>query len=142
MLDREKTLSFNEKNIKEFRDNGGKLGGMFEGAPVLLLTTIGKKSGLPRTSPMMSLSLDGDDRIFVFASNEGRDNHPNWYFNVLADPEVEVEIGTDKFKSVDTPLEGDERDRVWNIQAGLYDGFRGYQERTSRVIPVVALARI
>ncbi|AEF37174.1 MULTISPECIES: nitroreductase family deazaflavin-dependent oxidoreductase [Mycobacteriaceae] len=138
-MDAKRTLEFNARNIAEFRDNGGKLGGPFEGAPVLLLTTTGAKSGQPRTSPMMY--LPEGDRIFVFASNEGKDNHPSWYHNLRANPSATVEIGTETFPVTTTEITGAEHDRLYDIQAQRYPGFAGYRERTDRVIPVIELTK-
>jgi deazaflavin-dependent oxidoreductase (nitroreductase family) len=136
-MDNEAVLSYNARNIDEFRANGGRLGGNFEGAPVLLLTTIGAKSGEPRTSPMMYLDLD--DRVFVFASNAGRDTHPLWYMNLLADPIVTVERGERTYQATAIDIDGDEHDRVYAEQARRFPGFAEYQTNTSRVIPVVEL---
>ncbi|MBS9534263.1 nitroreductase family deazaflavin-dependent oxidoreductase [Mycobacterium sp. M1] len=138
-MKKDQVLAFNERNITEFRSRGGKLGGPFEGAPVLLLTTTGAKSGQPRTSPMMYLP-DGD-RIIVFASNEGRDTHPSWYHNLRANPSATVEVGTETFPATATEITGEEHDRLYAIQAERYPGFAGYQAKTDRVIPVVALTR-
>lgn len=138
-MDAERTLEFNARNIAEFRSSGGKLGGPFEGAPVLLLTTTGAKSGQPRTSPMMY--LPEGDRIFVFASNEGKDNHPSWYHNLRANPSATVELGTDTFAVTAVEITGAEHDRLYGIQAKRYPGFATYRERTQRVIPVVELIK-
>ncbi len=128
---------FNGTVIAEFRANAGRVGGSFEGAPVLLLTTTGRTSGLARTSPMMYLA-DGD-RLLVFASKAGAPTNPDWYHNLLANPEVTVEVGTRTFKARAVPLEGAERDRLYAEQARRYPGFAEYQAKTTRVIPVVAL---
>lgn len=138
-MDAKRTLEFNARNIAEFRSSGGKLGGRFDGAPVLLLTTIGAKSGQPRTSPMMY--LPEGDRIIVFASNEGKDNHPSWYYNLRANPSATVEIGAETFPVTATEITGAEHDRIYAIQAERYPGFAAYRERTERVIPVVELTR-
>lgn len=138
-MDAKKVLEFNARNIAEFRSSGGKLGGPFEGAPVLLLTTTGAKSGQPRTSPMMY--LPEGDRIFVFASNDGKDHHPAWYHNLRANPSATVEIGTETFPVTATEITGDEHDRLYEIQAQRYPGFATYRERTDRVIPVIELIR-
>ncbi|WP_214413928.1 nitroreductase family deazaflavin-dependent oxidoreductase [Sphaerisporangium fuscum] len=130
---------FNKKIIEEFRANGGKVGGQFEGAPMVLLTTTGAKSGQPRTNPLV-YGRDGD-RVLVFASNGGAPTHPAWYHNILAHPEVTVEIGTESYAATATPVEGEERDRLFAHQAELMPGFADYQAGTSRVIPVVALTR-
>jgi deazaflavin-dependent oxidoreductase (nitroreductase family) len=130
---------FNAQVIDEFRANHGKVGGPFEGAPVLLLTTTGAKSGKARTSPVMYLP-DGD-RLLVFASKAGAPTNPDWYHNLLAHPRVTVEVGDDKYEADATVVKGEERDRLYEKQAELYPGFREYQEKTSRTIPVVALTK-
>ncbi len=114
---------WNRKTIEEFRSKGGKVGGIWEGRPLLLLTTTGARSGQHHTTPTMYLR-DGD-RLLVFASKAGAPTHPDWYHNVLAHPEVT----------------GEERDRLYAKQAQLYPQFADYQRRTSRKIPVVALER-
>jgi deazaflavin-dependent oxidoreductase (nitroreductase family) len=130
---------WNTKIINEFRENGGKVGGPFEGAPLLLLTTTGRRTGVPRTSPMMYLD-DGTGRWLVFASKAGADTDPDWFHNLRANPEVTVEIGDrPQVKARAVVLEGEERDRWFAEQASRYPGFAGYQTKTDRVIPVVAL---
>lgn len=138
-MDAARTLEFNARNIAEFRSSGGKLGGPFEGAPVLLLTTTGARSGQPRTSPMMY--LPEGDRIIVFASNEGKDTHPSWYHNLRANPSATVEVGTETFAVTASQITGQEHDRLYGIQADRYPGFATYRERTDRVIPVIELVR-
>jgi deazaflavin-dependent oxidoreductase (nitroreductase family) len=131
---------WNTQVIEEFRSYHGKVGGPFEGAPVLLLTTTGAKTGKQRTSPMMYLQDDG--RLLVFASKAGAPTNPDWYYNLLANPKVTVEVGDDKFEANAKPLEGEERDRFYAKQAELYPGFAEYQEKTTRIIPVVALTTV
>ena len=138
-MDAAQTLAFNARNIEEFRSSGGKLGGPFEGAPVLLLTTIGAKSGQPRTSPMMY--LPEGDRIIVFASNEGKDTHPNWYHNLRKNPSATVEVGDQTYPVTAEEITGPEHDRLYGIQAARYPGFARYQAGTDRIIPVVELVR-
>lgn len=138
-MDAEQTRAFNARNIEEFHRRGGSLGGPFEGAPVLLLTTIGAKSGQSRTSPMMYLR-DGE-RIIVFASNEGKDTHPSWYHNLRANPAATVEVGTETYAVTATEITGAEHDRLYATQAERYPGFAKYQAKTDRVIPVVELVR-
>ncbi len=125
--------------IAEFRANDGKVGGSFEGAPVLLLHTTGAKSGAERINPMMYLDEDG--RIFVFASKAGADSHPDWYYNLVANPRVTVELGAERFDATAVDVQGDERARVYGLQASLFPNFAEYQEKTSRVITVVELVR-
>ncbi|HUZ39506.1 MAG TPA: nitroreductase family deazaflavin-dependent oxidoreductase [Streptosporangiaceae bacterium] len=128
---------WNSKIIEEFRSNEGQVGGQFQGAPLLLLTTRGRKSGVTRTNPMMYLA-DGE-RLMVFASKAGAPTHPDWYLNLLANPEVTVEVGTESFTATATDLTGEERDRIYAEQARRYPGFAEYQTKTDRVIPVVEL---
>jgi deazaflavin-dependent oxidoreductase (nitroreductase family) len=131
---------FNAKNIAEFRANHGRVGGQFEGAPLLILHSVGAKSGQPRTNIMMYLA-DGD-RYLIFASNAGADAHPAWFHNVSAQPRVRIEVGDDAFDAVATELEGAERDEKYAAQVRRYPGFGDYERKTSRVIPVVALTRV
>ena len=137
MADENSAGDWNSQIIAEFRANEGRVGGPFEGAPIVLLTTTGAKTGKRRTSPMMYLRQDG--RTFVFASKAGADTNPAWYHNLVANPEVTAEIGTETHEATATPVTGAERDRIYAEQAQRYPGFAGYQEKTSRVIPVVEL---
>ncbi|MEU5992559.1 nitroreductase/quinone reductase family protein [Spirillospora sp. NPDC047418] len=129
----------NRQVIEEFRANGGRVGGPFEGADLLLLTSTGRKSGAPHTTPLGSMA-DGD-RLLVFASNAGGPKHPAWYHNVRADPRVTVEAGTETFDGVAIPVEGEERDRLYALRGELVPAFAEYQRQTERVIPVVAVHR-
>lgn len=132
-------LDWNRKVIEEFRANDGQVGGQFQGAPILLLHTTGAKSGNERVSPVMYLDLDG--RRFVFASKGGADTNPDWYHNLVANPRVTVEAGTKSYTADASPVSGAEHDRIYAEQARRYPGFAEYQEKTSRVIPVVELAQ-
>ncbi len=131
---------WNAKIIEEFRSNGGRVGGQFEGAPLLLLHTTGARSGNERVNPMMYLS-EGS-RLFVFAAQAGAPTNPDWFHNLVAHPRASVEVGTDTFEVEATVLEGEERNRVYADQASRYPGFAEYQASTDRVIPVVALDRV
>ncbi len=133
------TNDWNARIIEEFRANGGRVGGQFEGAPMLLLHTTGARSGQERVNPMMYLDFEG--RRFVFASKAGADTHPDWFHNLVAHPEVSVEAGTGTYRARAVPLAGAERDRVYAEQANRYPGFAEYAAKTSRVIPVVELQR-
>ena len=133
------TNAWNATIIEEFRANEGILGGQFMGAPVLLLRTTGARTHTHRVNPMMYLSDEG--RIFVFASKAGADKNPDWFHNLVADPAVSVELGTEKFKATASPLSGEERDRVYAIQAERFPGFAEYQAKAARIIPVVELIR-
>ena len=130
---------YNNAIIEEFRSNAGKVGGDWEGLPLLLLTTSGRKSGKQYTTPVM-YSRDGD-RLLVYASQGGAPDHPDWYLNLVADPHVVVEIGDERYDATATPLEGEERDREYAAQAERMPRFAEYGEKTTRVIPVVALQR-
>ena len=130
---------WNAQIIAEFRKNHGMVGGDFEGAPLLLLHTIGKRSGRPRVNPVMYLR-DGE-RYLVFASKAGADMHPDWYRNLKAHPDVQIEIGDETIDVQADDLQGPERDRLFERQATLYPGFAEYQRKTKRVIPVIALTR-
>jgi len=140
-VDRQQTLTFNEKNIAEFRTSNGRIAS-FGDAPLLLLTTTGARSGERRTSPMMYLADEHDpNRVYIFASYAGADQNPAWFHNVVAHPvEVEVEIGDGQFRATAEVLPEPRRAEVFAIQAGRYPGFAGYQQKTSRAIPVIALA--
>ncbi len=131
---------WNRKIIEEFRTNGGKVGGIWEGRPLLLLTTTGAKSGQPRTHPMMYMR-DGD-RLFVFASKGGAPTNPAWYHNLLAHPEVTVEVGNEKFHAIARPVTGEERDKIYARWAQMYPQFGEYQQKTTRKIPVIELRRV
>jgi deazaflavin-dependent oxidoreductase (nitroreductase family) len=132
--------NWNRGTIEEFRANGGKVGGVWEGRPLLLLTTTGAKSGQRRTNPTMYL-LDGD-RLLVFASKSGAPTNPDWYHNLLAHPQVTVEVGTETYQATATVLTGEERDRLYAKQAELYPQFADYQAKSTRKIPVIALERL
>jgi deazaflavin-dependent oxidoreductase (nitroreductase family) len=128
---------WNSKIIEEFRANEGKVGGTFAGAPILLLHTTGAKTGRERVNPMMYLDLDG--HRYVFASKAGADTNPDWYWNLVAHTDVTVEVGTDIYDVSARSVTGDDRDRVYSEQARRYPGFAEYEQKTSRVIPVVEL---
>ncbi|WP_329171873.1 nitroreductase family deazaflavin-dependent oxidoreductase [Streptomyces sp. NBC_01477] len=128
---------FNARIVAEFRANHGKVGGNFEGAPLLLLHNTGARSGRKIVKPMMYLR-DGD-RYLVFASKGGAPENPAWYHNLVAHPDVEIEVGDETIPVRAEVLTGEERDRKYAEQAALYPGFADYQEKTDRIIPVVAL---
>jgi deazaflavin-dependent oxidoreductase (nitroreductase family) len=130
----------NRKIIEEFRANGGKVGGQFEGAPLLLLHHRGAKTGKVRVNPMM-YQADGD-RLAVFASKGGAPTNPDWYRNLVAHPRATVEVGSDTFDVDARVAAGEERDRIWTLQKERYPGFADYEAKTSREIPVVVLERV
>jgi deazaflavin-dependent oxidoreductase (nitroreductase family) len=130
---------FNKGVIDEFRANGGRVGGPLEGAPLLLLTSIGAKSGEARTTPLMYLP-DGE-RIVIFASKAGAPTNPAWYHNLLANPSATVEVGGDIFDVDVSVATGDERERLFSQQSAVMPQFADYAQKTTRQIPVVVLER-
>jgi deazaflavin-dependent oxidoreductase (nitroreductase family) len=137
MRDMRDMHDWNRRTIEAFRANKGQVGGVWEGRPLLLLTTTGAKTGQPRTTPMMYLR-EGD-RVFVFASKAGAPTHPDWYHNLLAHPEVTVEIGEQIYQATAKPVTSTERDQIYARWAEQYLQFRAYQEQTGRIIPVIEL---
>ena len=130
---------FNQAMIQEFRANGGRTEA-FGDAPLLLLTSTGARSGQPRVSPLMYQADEArPDTVYVFASYAGADVHPAWYHNVLANPQVSVEIGTEQHTGTARVLAEPARARIYDIQAERFPAFADYREKTSRVIPVVAI---
>lgn len=131
---------FNTQVINEFRANGGKVGGMFEGAPMILITTTGAKSGQPRVAPLV-YTKDGD-RYVIIASKGGAPTNPDWYYNIAANPEITVEVGKESFPGHAEIAPEPERTRLFDAQAALMPGFRDYQNNTDRIIPVVTITRV
>jgi deazaflavin-dependent oxidoreductase (nitroreductase family) len=129
----------NQAVIDEFRANGGRVGGAFADTPLLLLHTRGAKSGEPRIHPLAYIH-DGA-RVVVTAPNGGRDQHPAWYYNVLADPNVTVEIGSEQFQARAVIAEEPERARLYTKMAERHADFAAFERATSRAIPVVILER-
>jgi len=128
---------WNDKIIEEFRANGGKVGGPFDGAPILLLHTTGAKTGQQRVHPMMYRPVDGG--YAVFASKAGAPTNPAWYHNLVANPDVQAEIGTQTLE-LRARVAGDaEREPIWTAHKTKYPGFQEYEEMTTRQIPVVIL---
>jgi deazaflavin-dependent oxidoreductase (nitroreductase family) len=138
---------YNKGIIEEFRTNEGRVGGPFAGVPIAIVTSKGAKSGRPHTTPLAYLR-EGEaaggpgDRIYVFGSMGGAPKHPAWYFNLKANPDAAVEVGTEKYPVRAEVLTGAERDRIFEKQSSLVPQFAQYQQRTKRVIPVVALERV
>ena len=129
---------FNTHNIDEFRRNGGKVGGQFEGFPLLLLTSQGAKSGAQRVNPVAYFDVDG--KVYIVGSAAGRDSDPAWVHNIRANPSVTVEIGSKAPKPATArELRRDERDSIYQIVVERAPGFGEYQERTDRLIPVFEL---
>lgn len=136
----EEMNDWNEQIKAEFRANAGVVGGPFEGMPLLILHTIGAKSGLERENPLVYLP-DGD-RMVIFASKGGAPTDPHWFLNLKANPQVTVEVGAETVTAVAEEITGDERDALYTRQAELAPQFAGYQEGNPRLIPVVALTRV
>ena len=129
---------WNRRIIDEFRANEGKVGGPFEGAPMLLLHSTGAKTGQERVNPMVYRDL-GDGRLAVFASKGGHPTNPDWYHNLVANPEASIEVGT-KTVSVKAHVADDaERAPIWEAQKKAMPGFAEYEQKTTRQIPVVIL---
>jgi deazaflavin-dependent oxidoreductase (nitroreductase family) len=136
------TNEWNTRNLKvieEFRANAGKVAGGYTRMPVLLLTTRGARTGRRHTTPL-AYSRDGE-RLVVIASKGGSPTNPDWYHNLVANPQVTVEVGAEKFEAWASVLQGDERDRAFRQQAAEMPFFADYEKRTPRKIPVIALAR-
>ncbi len=130
---------YNAHNIAEFRSNHGKLGGWFEGAPILLIHTFGRRTGKQRVNPVMYLK-EGE-RYLVFASKGGADTHPDWFLNLMTHPDVQMEVGDDTIDVHAQEITGPEHDLLYKRQATLYPQFGEYQRKTKRIIPVIALTK-
>ena len=130
---------WNDKIIAEFRANEGRVGGNFEGAPLLLLHSTGARSGQERVSPMMYQAAGHG--FAVFASKAGADTDPDWLHNLRAHPEASIEVGTETLEVTARVLDEKEREPIWETQKARFPGFADYEAKTSRVIPVVMLDR-
>jgi deazaflavin-dependent oxidoreductase (nitroreductase family) len=126
--------------ITEFRENGGKVGGMFEGRPLILVHHTGARSGTERVTPLVYLGED--DRIFIFASKGGAPQNPAWFHNLVANPRTRVEVGTETFDAVARVLEGSERDEYFAKLAAAMPDLAEYALKTTRTIPVIELERV
>ena len=131
---------WNKATIAEFRANGGKVGGRFTGQPLALLHTLGAKSGQPRINPVACMK-DGDQYVII-ASKGGAPNNPDWYYNLVANPLVTVEYGTEKFQARATVAAEPERTRLYDRMAAERPVFAEYQRKTTRRIPVIILTRV
>jgi deazaflavin-dependent oxidoreductase (nitroreductase family) len=140
--DNEQAIDFDAMNravIAEFRENGGTAGGVFEGKPLVLVHHVGAKSGTERIAPLVPL-LDGG-RVYIFASKGGTDTNPDWYHNLVANPQITVESGTETYTATARVLTGAERDEIYAKQVAVEPQFGEYQRKTTRVIPVIELQR-
>lgn len=131
---------FNQGVIGEFRANDGKTTGPFENQPLMIMTTTGAKSGMERVIPIV-YTRDGD-RIVIAASKGGAPTNPDWYFNIVAHPEVTLELPGETFKARGTVVDRAERDRLYAAHAEAMPGFAEYEQKTDRIIPVVVLERV
>jgi deazaflavin-dependent oxidoreductase (nitroreductase family) len=131
---------FNRTVIDEFRETGGKVSGIFEGAPMILVTHKGAKSGKEYTTPLVH-TRDGDSYVII-ASKGGAPEDPQWFRNLVANPDVTVEVGTERFPARARVAEADERARLFRAQADLMPNFDDYAKATTRQIPVVVLERV
>jgi deazaflavin-dependent oxidoreductase (nitroreductase family) len=137
--DTEALNAFNKTIVEEFRSNGGVVGGPFEGATLLLLTTTGAKSGQPRLAPLAYLTIDG--KMIIVGSKAGADTNPDWVHNLRANPRAHVEVGTEAYDVIARELPTDERDETYPKVVALAPGFGDYQSKTSRIIPLFELQR-
>jgi len=128
-----------DEHVKVYRETNGGQGYLWHGAPILLLTTTGRKSGQARTSALI-FGRDGDDLLLV-ASQGGAPTHPNWYHNLSANPDVEVQVEGDVFPATARTATGDEKARLWSIMTDVWPNYDQYQGRTDRQIPLVVLTR-
>ncbi len=127
----------NEEHVKRYRETNGEVGHIWNGATALLLTTIGNKSGEPRTTPLI-YAQDGDDYVIV-ASKGGAPSHPAWYLNISKTPEVEIQVLDKVMKATAVTVEGAEREHLWQVATDVWPNYDQYAERTERLIPVVKL---
>ncbi|HTX47494.1 MAG TPA: nitroreductase family deazaflavin-dependent oxidoreductase [Solirubrobacteraceae bacterium] len=128
---------FNQQVIEEFHANGGNVGGMFSGMPLLLLHHTGARTGASRVNPLAYLEDDG--RYVIFASKGGAPSDPDWYHNLKAHPEAQIEVGTETLEVVAAEARGEERDRLYAAQSERVQQFAEYEQKTDRVIPVIVL---
>jgi deazaflavin-dependent oxidoreductase (nitroreductase family) len=127
--------------VEEFRANQGKVGGMFEGRPLLLLHHTGARTGTVRVNPLAYQVLE-DANLAVFASKGGAPTNPDWFYNLKANPDVTVELGTETFHARARIPDQGERDRIWTRQKEIAPGFAEYEKKTTRQIPVIVLERV
>ena len=130
----------NQKIIEEFRANAGKVGGYFEGAPMILVHHVGARSGTERVNPLVYLP-DGDDMV-IAATKGGAPSHPDWYHNLKAHPRIVAEVGTETFPVEAAEVTGEERDGLWRRLVEMRPGFGEYESKTTRVFPLFRLTRV
>jgi deazaflavin-dependent oxidoreductase (nitroreductase family) len=132
-------LDWREQHMKEYLETNGEKGHIWRGVPTLLLTTKGRKSGKPYTTPLI-YGKDGES-LMIIASRGGADEHPQWYLNLAAEPEIEVQVLADKFKAKARTADGEEKARLWKTMAAIWPDYDQYQAKTSREIPLVVIDR-
>ena len=130
---------FGDEHVRRYRETGGEVGYIWNGAPTLLLTTAGRRSGAERTTPLI-YGEDGDAYV-VIASQGGRPRHPGWYFNLAENPRVELQIKDERFPALARTAVDAERERLWALMAAIWPHYDDYQAKTERKIPVVVLER-
>lgn len=131
---------YGQEHVRRYRETGGELGYRWRrGSEVLLLTTTGRRSGDRRTMPLIFREIEG--KYVLVASHVGNDNHPAWYLNLLATPEVELQVRDEVFPAVARVAKGEERERLWRLMNEVWPDYDVYQTRTDRQIPVVVLER-
>ncbi len=133
-------MLFGDEHVRVYRDTGGREGHEWQGTSTLLLTTTGRKSGEPRSLALI-YGESGDDYVIV-ASKGGAPEHPAWYLNLEAEPEVEVQVMDDVFKARARTATGEERERLWDVMTGEWPAYDEYQTKTDREIPIVVLERV
>ena len=129
-----------DEHVKRYQETDGEVGYLWNGVPTLLFTTIGRKSGTPRTNPIIFTPVG--DKYVIIASMGGAPKHPSWYLNIQANPEIDVQIKGDKFRARARTAQSPEREELWAEAIKDWPNFDVYQSRTDRVIPVVVLERI
>jgi deazaflavin-dependent oxidoreductase (nitroreductase family) len=128
-----------DEHVKRYRETDGEVGYLWNGVPALLLTTTGRKSGEKRTSALI-FATDGEDYLLV-ASQGGAPTHPNWYLNLTANPDAELQVKADRFEVVARTASDEEKPRLWKIATSVWPNYDVYQTRTERPIPIVVLSR-
>jgi deazaflavin-dependent oxidoreductase (nitroreductase family) len=132
---------FGDAHVKRYRETGGEVGHIWRnGSKILLLTTTGRKSGEPRTSPL--IYENAGDAYVIVASKGGAPEHPGWYENLQQTPEVELQVKDEVFAARARTAQGEERERVWKLAAQQWPAYDDYREKTDREIPVVVLERV
>ena len=133
-------MLFGKKHVDRYRETDGDEGHEWQGTTTLLLTTTGRRSGEPRTTPL--IYQQAGDRVVIVASKGGAEDHPAWFLNLSEAPEVDVQILADRFRARARVAEGDEREELWPIMTQAWPDYDAYQNRTERRIPVVVLDRV